>query len=384
MKYSSVIKEKIQKLKPSEAIHIGHSYAIINVAGVKIAIDPATDNGYCPLPFSNLIADEPKYSKQLKPLISPERLIPSAEDLARNVDIIIYSHLHSDHFNLFLLSKILDMNPSIKVMVPKGTKKIIFDQNKNKRGVSLLIFRTKFFQKNFEGIFQYLNSKTPIKVAQERICEIDDGLSIVSENKQLEISAFDVRHPRPQFYIRLPFEEKFLPPVLGYKFSYTENSEKRKIIYVAESSTDPAVLWQIWNERNGLVGVFVPVADEKTTKGLKWFKDTYLHASLQIIGLSEILVNPTTSIHCLHQGLWYYTLDPKRVEISRIMTSGNKIYSDSDVSRALAKSKANRHFSIKGFAHQNQAIKVIRNYVGAKYGNTVLTPIGEVFKMGKA
>ena len=37
----------LQNLAPGQAIHIGHSFLVINLGGVRIALDPATEDGRC-------------------------------------------------------------------------------------------------------------------------------------------------------------------------------------------------------------------------------------------------------------------------------------------------------------------------------------------------
>lgn len=36
--------ERRRQLKPGEAIHIGHSFLVINIAGLRNVCDPATDD----------------------------------------------------------------------------------------------------------------------------------------------------------------------------------------------------------------------------------------------------------------------------------------------------------------------------------------------------
>jgi hypothetical protein len=352
-----------------------------------MALDPATETGYCAAPFSNLTSTAHTEIGFLKPLVNPKEVVPSASDLAKYVEVVLYSHLHSDHFNAALLIKMMRANPTMRVVWPAGSLNALRFRPKRPKGVSgrILEAATKvLITKDYvSGIHEYLHADAPPEIPAENLVELTNGAScILRENPIIEIRSFEVRHPRAQFYIRLPFEPVELPPVLGYEISYDEGGTRKTVLLVGESGTDPELLWQIWTNRKHLTAVFVPVADEPTTRGLKWLKDAYHHASLQIIALSERLSGSKTTIHCLHQGLWYYTLDYPRVEAGRKIIEAQNEESPAsleEVSGRLVESRRLRGFSLKAILAQVSLIKTIGRFSLTSFDKVRLHPIGQTF-----
>jgi len=307
--------------------------------------------------------------------------------LAKHIDVVLYSHLHSDHFNAALLVKMVRTNPAIRVVWPAGAFTFLRFRPNKLRGVSERILKAvseaSIAKDYVSGLNEFLSADISPEIPSENSIELTGGeCRVLQENPLIEIRAFEVRHPRAQFYVRLPFEPVELPPVLGYEVLYDEGSVQKSVLLVGESGTDPELLWQIWTNREHLAAVFIPVADEPTTRGLKWLKDAYLHASLQIIALSERLSGSTTTIHCLHQGLWYYTLDYARIEAGRriIEVQGEELpASPRDVEKRLMESRRLRDFSLKAILAQVSLIKTIGRFSLASFDKVRLHPVGEVF-----
>lgn len=311
-------------LMPGQAIHVGHSYVILNVAGVRIVLDPATDNGRCLAPFSNLTLSASAELEFLSPLVDPTTVVPSTDVLAQSVDVILCSHLHSDHFNARLLDKCLQINPKLHLVCPVGSRDFLRYRPYRPRPIWLKMLeylgKIRFVNGYALGMKEYLVGGDPPKRVAESVIELASGEQYVLRKKPfVGVQAFEVRHPKPQMYVRMPFEPKELPPVLGYKVVYREQGAEKLILLAGEAATDSELLWQIWSARDRLVAMFVSIADEATVYGLKWVEDTYFHASLRLIGIAERLAGERTKIHCLHQGLWYYTLDERRVRVGREM-----------------------------------------------------------------
>ena len=59
--------------------------------------------------------------------LGPKRLIPPAisiKDLPK-IDVIVISHNHYDHLDIKSIKKIQRLNPSVRVFVPLGDKKLL-------------------------------------------------------------------------------------------------------------------------------------------------------------------------------------------------------------------------------------------------------------------
>lgn len=91
---------------------IGHATVYINVFGVKIITDPVLSK---------------RIGMQLgsKIIIGPKRFTPSALtiDEISDVDVILLSHAHFDHFDIPTLSLLL--RPSVKLITAKNTSKLL-------------------------------------------------------------------------------------------------------------------------------------------------------------------------------------------------------------------------------------------------------------------
>jgi hypothetical protein len=384
----NTISKKLADLKLGEAIHVGHSYVILNIAGIKIALDSSTDDGYCISPFANLSLYGKSQLKHLSPIPDIKNCVPTAKDLAQNINIFLFSHLHPDHFNRTLLEKILDINQDIKVICPRGTNSVLAYKPKPTK-IAIIILETlqklNIATDQVNGMLEYLNSTDDASIPSQHYIELDHGeANILSRNPLVKIDAFELRHPKPQFYFRLPFESKELPPTLGYLITYEEDGKQKKIMLVGESGNDPELLWQLWNNREELIAVFVPVADESTTKGFKWFKDAYMHASLLIIALAEQLTTSKASIHTLHQGLWYYVMNEDRIYTARKMLSSEKMATMSfqELESIMLESRKHRGLSIKSYLMFRKLIKAIGGLSLDSSGVAKLSTVGTIFKYG--
>lgn len=121
----NTIETQIQGLKRGQAIFLGHSAVIANVAGVRIAFDISTLDGSMPSPFSNLIVGGTNTFSHLFPIVDTQSLIARPQVIANFLDVIIYSHLHSDHFSLNYISIVKATNPNIRILCPQNTKNYI-------------------------------------------------------------------------------------------------------------------------------------------------------------------------------------------------------------------------------------------------------------------
>lgn len=383
-----MISENIKNLKSGEAIHVGHSYVVLNISGIKIALDACTDNGYCISTFTNLLKNGKSYIRNLPPIINPQISVPNSSDLAKSVDFVFYSHIHPDHFNRTLVEKVIGINNKIKIVCPYGTNTVLSHHPKQDRATKRFIKFLKnlnILRDQIDGILEYLESKGDNTIPSQNYIELSEGEEqIISQNPFIKVESFELRHPKPQLYVRLPFEPKKLPPTLGYLITYEENGYTKKVILVGETGNAPELLWQIWKNREELVAVFVPVADEATTKGLKWYKDTYVHASLLILSLAEQLTTDKCTIHALHQGLWYYSLDANRIKISRQMLDGKKFLKVSklEFEDIMLKNRKYRHLSFRSYFYFEKLLSAIRSLSLAKTGQVKLSVVGSIFKFG--
>lgn len=373
-------------LEPGQSIHFGHSFVIVNVAGVKIALDIPTTTGYCSAPFSNLVIGGKAVLPFLKPLVDPN-ILPSSSDLAEDLDAILYSHLHSDHFNLHVLYSILQRNPRVKVYWPVGSINALRYRPKNisqfwKLAVKLLR-QNRLVKPYMQGIQEYVSS-TLLPELPPTTCEMDNGVLATIKNG-VKVRAFRVRHPQPQLYIPTPFDPPGQHPVLGYEVIFNASDGQEKSIFlIGESGTDPNLLWEIWSKRRQTIGVFIPVADESTAFGIKWVKDAYIHASLQIVGLIERLVTEEATIHCLHQGLWYYSIDEQRVDIGRSMVRNRQRSRPfGDIEDMFLQARKHYSFSIGGIVAQSSLLNTISRLPEPANELVKINLVGHPFMVGR-
>jgi hypothetical protein len=90
------------------AVWIGHATFLINNGDINILTDPIFSERASPISF-----------------IGPKRMIPPAmnlEDLPK-IDAVVVSHNHYDHFDMWSLKEIHNLNPETIFMVPIGDGK---------------------------------------------------------------------------------------------------------------------------------------------------------------------------------------------------------------------------------------------------------------------
>lgn len=381
------ISERLQALQPGEAIHIGHSFVVLNVAGVRIALDPATETGACAAPFSNLTLTARTQLRSYRSLVAPEG-IPSAAELAQVVDVVLYSHIHTDHFNAAVLEKIMTANANLQVYWPQETPRVLFAprQQLSRAGQRLLAWLDQFAWADHvpAGVREFCTSAPPrLRLANTH--EMADGRTVLlSHSPRLELRAFEVRHPRPLLWVRSPLEAA-TPPVLGYEISYAERGVQKRILLIGETSTDPEVLYRIWQARQELVGLFVPVDEWLRLPGARWLYDVYCHASPRLLALAERLVGERTTVHGLHHGLWLYQLNAAELEWGRqaLKQSSTHLATADEVTARLAESRAARHFGLQALQKLERLVETISGFSPSAPNKVRLNPLGQPFRFGR-
>lgn len=313
------IEKEIAELKPGQAIHLGHSAVVINLAGVRIGLDLTTMDSWIPQAFANLTLGTKSRIEHLPPLHDTSMLVPRPEVLAKNLDILLYSHLHSDHFSLQFVAAAKKANPKLRIICPPNTRAYLTDAAAARRdGLAMRLLRWLGPRLGFQDRIAALNAyiaevlnpsaeRTEL-VGQIQEPEEDESILIRSGKTTLSISHFFVCHPSYQLYWQLPVESDRTPATVGYKVEFVEGGKKQKAILIGESGTDPAVLAEIFNERDGLIFVCFPVTEQHSSTGLKRAEELAAHTSLRTLALVERLVLPGTKILPVHQGLWYFRL----------------------------------------------------------------------------
>lgn len=383
----SAIAERLNALNPGEAIHIGHSYVVLNVAGLRIALDPATETGACAAPFSNLTPTSRAQLPSYRPLIDPAQ-IPSAEALAANVEVVLYSHAHTDHFNAAVLAKLMAANPQLKVLWPAETPRLLYAPRQALSGfwrqALAWLDKLPWSDRVPDGVREFCATAPPrLRLADTR--ELADGESVIlRESPRVELRAFAVRHPRPLLWVQLPWEAA-TPPVLGYELLYDDQGARRRLLLIGESSTDPEVLYRIWQAREELVGLFLPVDEWLKAPGVRWLYDLYFHASPQLLALAERLVGDRTTIHGLHHGLWLYALTAAEVELGRrlIVRGAGPQTDDTEVEARLTESRAAREFGWAAIRKLERLIETVSRYPRRGRDGVRLNPLGQAFRIGR-
>ena len=82
-------------LLPGQAVHLGHSCVLVDVAGLRLLLDPATLTGHATAPFANLTTTDCPL-QTYRPLFDLPALIGSPRSLAQATDIVLFSHMHAD------------------------------------------------------------------------------------------------------------------------------------------------------------------------------------------------------------------------------------------------------------------------------------------------
>lgn len=205
--------ETIKNLKPSQAIHLGHSMVIGNFGGIIIGFDLSTQNGMIPAPFASLALNSDKTISHLLPLPETNNLIATANEIAGYLDVLVYSHLHSDHFSLSFVANAIKANPKIKVICPPNTKPYLEHTGQDDKFKPTRLFLrplVNWLQKsNQDAIDDLLNDvKTNANKRKQIIEQIQEislsSPTIISKGKQsITIKAFPTVHPAFQFYTNL-------------------------------------------------------------------------------------------------------------------------------------------------------------------------------------
>ncbi|MBL8055183.1 MAG: hypothetical protein JNK29_00730 [Anaerolineales bacterium] len=374
-------------LAPGQAIHFGHSFLVVNIAGLRFALDPATETGYLAAPFSNLTATAATPLRSYQPLVDPAGLLPSAEALAEHVDVVLYSHLHADHFNAALLARMLRAQPGLQALWPAGAPQLLRPPRRPLAGwgqsAAAALNRLPWADNVPAGLQEYLAS-APLELPAGRTHEVDDGwVRILRARPLVGVRAFAVRHPRPLLWVRTPWEAA-VPPVLGYEIFYEEGETLRSVLLVGESSTDPEVLYQIWASRERLVSVFAPADQMPGLPGVSWLYDSYFHASPRLLALAEKLVGPRTSLHGLHHGLWLYTLTEGDLERERRRLAWPRAARGpaAGLPEALRASRAARELSWQAVGRFQALLARLRQAGLEAGGHVTFTAMGQAFALG--
>lgn len=313
------IVETIKSLKPNQAIHLGHSMVIGNFGGIIIGFDLSTQNGMIPAPFSNLALNSTKTFSHLIPLPETTNLIATANEVAKHLDVLVYSHLHSDHFSLNYVAEAIKANPKIKVICPPNTKSYLEHTGENKTLHSpnlivkpLINWLQKSYQDGIDEFFEDIASNAKRrKLIIDRIEEISlSSTTSISKGKQkITINAFLTVHPAFQFYIKMPFEFDPPPLVVGFKVMYEDKAQKRCAIYIGEGASDPYTLLEIFKEREQLDIIFLPITEQYDNTGFMLILEFMNHSSIRTLAIVEKIVTQKTKIVPLHHGFWYFQLD---------------------------------------------------------------------------
>ena len=100
--------KSINSQDESYAIWIGHATYLINNGDINILTDPIFSKRASPIGFAG-----------------PKRMIPpvmALEDLPL-IDVVVVSHNHYDHFDIYSLKRLHKLNPETVFLVPMGDKK---------------------------------------------------------------------------------------------------------------------------------------------------------------------------------------------------------------------------------------------------------------------
>jgi len=312
----------ISSLKPGEAIHLGHSSVVGNFGGVRVGLDLTTTDGWIPAPFSNLILGNSTRISHLLPLIDVEQMV-ARPHIAKYLDVILYSHLHPDHFSLDFVAQAKAANPKLRVISPVGTKEYIYHLEESVHFKENIV--SKLFMFPYRKIIEPLKHETEEqKSARRRIVnqieEISPKSGIVIENKGISIflTASEAIHPSYQFYLRTSYESVVPPPVTYYRLDYLESEHKNCAFLIGETAIDPELFFDIFNKRGELKIVFLPITEQSSPKGMKFVEGYFAHQSLLALSLIERIVTKGTKLVLLHQGLWYFELTSKDIDHARL------------------------------------------------------------------
>lgn len=314
---TNVIETAIRNLEIGQSIFLGHSSVIANVSGIRVGFDLSTKDGKMNSPFFNfVISDSDNNVSHLIPLIDTHNLVPRPHEIADALDLVIYTHLHSDHFSLKCIAELREVNPQIRIICPPNTKKYLSDMSKlaalpQKRWFNKIKI---YLAKNIVDIKRFAHEITiDSKKRDKLISSIDEisskePITITVRNCTLTLSAFPTTHPAYQLYFQSPLEPDFPPPVLGYKLAYQNTDFQNSLIFIGESASDPELLSHVFNERENLSILFFPITEQIESTGGQFIQEFMFHSSLRTLALVEKIVSKNTKIVPLHQGLWYFRL----------------------------------------------------------------------------
>lgn len=318
------IETTIHELNSGEAVHLGHSAVIGNFGGIRVGFDLASIDGYVLAPFANLTLASNTIIPHLIPLIDKQSL-PRPQIIAKDLDILIYSHLHPDHFSLPFIMAIRAINPNVKIICPPNTKNYLLPFPFNRKSNLISRIFLKILQDyQLKGIDDYLKELAENPLQREETIQSfielppSENLVIHHSKSKLQISSFQVVHPTYQFYFRMPFEVSPPPSSLGYKISYEENEKKSCAIFIGEAATNLNTIAKIFDERDCLSVIFYPIIEQIDPKGLKVIEEFTAHSSSRALALIERIVREGTKIVPLHQGLWYFRVSTTHITNARI------------------------------------------------------------------
>lgn len=333
-------------LLPGQAVHLGHSCVLLNVAGLRLLLDPATLTGHATAPFANLTTTDCPL-QTYRPLFDLPALIGSSRSLARAADVVLYSHMHADHFNAAVLLELMAQHPDLRVVLPHGGLRLLnsprgsharlLDQGRQ------ALARLNWLDTSPVGLGVFLNS-TPPDLPIASMCEVDDGAVIVlRESPRVELRAFATTHPRPLMWVPTPFEAAF-PPVLGYEIGYDDHGVWRHVLLVGETALDADVLHRIAARAATLTTVFLPV---DLPLGGRWLAPWYehvCHAPPRFLAMAARLAGPRSTIMPIHQGLWCYDYAPDDVPNLTTGSAGQMQPLEAAVVEALTAARAHASF----------------------------------------
>ena len=338
----NVVRRDPLALLPGQAVHLGHSCLLVDVAGLRLLLDPATLTGHATAPFANLTTTACRL-KSYRPLFDLPARIGSPRSLAQAADIVLYSHMHADHFNAAVLQELLAHQPDLRVILPQGGLRLLGSPRPSLPGLlepgRRALARLGWLDTAPAGLDAFLNSR-PVDLPGASVCEVDDGdVVVLRERPRVELRAFAVTHPRPLMWAPTPFEAAF-PPVLGYEIGYDDDGVWRHVLLVGETALDAGVLQTIADRAASLTTAFLPV---DLPLGGRWLAPWYehvCHASPRFLAMAARLAGTHATIVPIHQGLWCYDFDRGDVpELTRRPT-GRAL----SVADALADAQATRRF----------------------------------------
>lgn len=307
-------------ISPGQAVHLGHSCVLLNIDGLRVLLDPATVTGSAVAPFANLTATGRTRLETYRPLFDLARIVPSARDLAQAADVVVYSHLHADHFSAPLLNELMTANPALRVVFPEGALRLLRTPRSMalpvvKRGLRQLA-RLGWLDTAPVGLAEYLEGRAP-DLPVDRVVEVADGATVVlRETPRIVLRAFAVTHPRPLMWVPTPFEAAF-PPALGYQIEREDRGRSMQVLLVGETAFDAGVLRRIRSAGASLTAAFLPVDLPLGGPLLEtWYAHT-CHAAPEFLALAVRLAGPRTTVVPIHQGLWCYDFNPAVVPVLR-------------------------------------------------------------------